>query len=1002
MRPLALRLRAFGSYGGDLEIDFARLGRHGVFSITGPTGSGKSTIFDAIVYALYGDLPGFRTDSHVRSQYADPATATSVTLVFEADGREWEVERSPAQPRPRRRGDGPPVTEGSRVVLRERGAGGGLARTAAVTAELLRLVGLTKAQFEQVVLIPQGRFEEVLKAETRDRANLLARLFPVDVYQRTTEALKRAAAGHRDAYESLRTGSAALVEQIRGDVLHALRQAPDGAAPAGPGYPSTDPGSFDPAELDDHVAVLVRLDADLDAARDAARDTAQHARAWREDAEAAAGRWDRWQDDLAVAAGFPGEVAADHGVAERLARARAVARVRPALDQWRAATEVVERTTHRRARLGDELGVLWDDAYDRSSTTTAADAAGLATTVAADAGALEAADAVHAELVGRRARLDADDRALADRLVGVERAETALVAAEGEIAAARDALASALARAATRADVDVRVRELERAVEVAGRRVDAERRVATCERAVAEAVAEESAAAAFADGVRRAWRAGLAGRLAAHLVDGEPCPTCGSPDHPVPAVPTAGAPGDDELQAAEDALAARASTCQDRRVALAGATTEAAALAGAGDPEALRVDLDAAAAALAVATGAADEAARLSGEIETRVLAWESAREAAARDRLDLERDRAAHGAAVAQWDRERNAYVAVHGALAPVTDAARRRRRLADALDALAGVLREAEGAGDRAAQSMEVLAPTLAEFGVDHPGALAAWDRPVDEIDADARALERRAEARREVEGRIARYADEGGPTERPDPVPLVEAERTAVDRHEDLVGRSAVVTSRIASIRAARASLDEATTAMEEARTRKDEAETLANACAGLGAGPVGTKVSLEHWVLAYYLRQVLTQANSRLDTMTGGRYALELSQEVTDGRKPWGLDLSVLDAETGQTRPATTLSGGETFMAALSLALGLADVVSAGSNYSIGALFVDEGFGSLDGESLDTVVDVLRSLQDGGRMVGVISHVQELQAAIPNGITIAATNRGSAATVHYPEG
>ena len=111
--------------------------------------------------------------------------------------------------------------------------------------------------------------------------------------------------------------------------------------------------------------------------------------------------------------------------------------------------------------------------------------------------------------------------------------------------------------------------------------------------------------------------------------------------------------------------------------------------------------------------------------------------------------------------------------------------------------------------------------------------------------------------------------------------------------------------------------------------------------------------------------------------------------------------MLDAETGQTRPATTLSGGETFMAALSLALGLADVVSAGSNYSIGALFVDEGFGSLDGESLDTVVDVLRSLQDGGRTVGVISHVQELQAAIPNGITIVATNQGSAARIHYPE-
>ena len=137
------------------------------------------------------------------------------------------------------------------------------------------------------------------------------------------------------------------------------------------------------------------------------------------------------------------------------------------------------------------------------------------------------------------------------------------------------------------------------------------------------------------------------------------------------------------------------------------------------------------------------------------------------------------------------------------------------------------------------------------------------------------------------------------------------------------------------------------------------------------------------------------------MTNGRYAMDLSGEQADGRRPWGLDISVRDAETGQSRPATTLSGGETFMAALSLALGLADVVSAGSNYSIGALFVDEGFGSLDGDSLDSVIEVLRSLQDGGRMVGVISHVQELKDALPNGITIVSTNQGSDATVHYPD-
>jgi exonuclease SbcC len=166
-------------------------------------------------------------------------------------------------------------------------------------------------------------------------------------------------------------------------------------------------------------------------------------------------------------------------------------------------------------------------------------------------------------------------------------------------------------------------------------------------------------------------------------------------------------------------------------------------------------------------------------------------------------------------------------------------------------------------------------------------------------------------------------------------------------------------------------------------------------------VATKLSLENWVLADYLRRVLFQANSRLAMMTDGRYALELADAVTDGRKAFGLDLAVFDVNTGQSRAATTLSGGETFMAALSLALGLADVVSSGSNREMGALFVDEGFGSLDSESLDAVIDVLRSLEDGGRIVGVISHVEELKQALPSGITIEPSNHGSVAEVHYPE-
>ncbi|MGA2835277.1 MAG: SMC family ATPase [Acidimicrobiales bacterium] len=1003
MRPLTLRLQAFGSYAGELEVDFARLGRHGVFSITGPTGAGKSTIFDAIVYALYDDLPGYRSDSHVRSQYADPSTPTSVTFSFEADGSEWVVERSPAQPRPRKRGDGAPVPSDSRVVLHRVGAdGGGLTRKSTVSEELLRLVGLTKAQFEQVVLIPQGRFEEVLKADTKDRAALLGRLFPVDVYRRTTEALKVSAAAHRDTYETLCAGSAALVEQIRADIVLALAQAPDTVDAPSADDASLAADAFDPGALDGHRTALGHLASDLSTIRDEARAAADAARARREAAETQAARWDRWQADLVAARDFPQQVAADRVARDALDRSRTVARMAPALDQWRSASDTLERTAPERSRLVAAIDRAWVDGYDRDALGAAVGAGSLAAALAADAAVLESADAAHDDLIRRRADLAAGDAALAARDAEGSLAGSALEAAEAVVDATREELAGAVARSAGRAAAEVLVADLDRSLDAASKRVDAESLVAACDRALVGAATAEQEATAHLAALRVAWRAGLAGRLAGHLVDGEPCPTCGSTEHPAPARGTQDAPTDDDLRTGEEALAQRTADCQERRLELARATTAAASLEGTGEPDELRARLVGARAALDAITAAEADAGRLGTEVERLVRSLDEERRAAAQLLVELEGQRATLAAAHAQWDRERDVFVAAHGALAPTTEAARARRRLAEETAALSEVLRESEAAAERLAQGLAMLTPTLEEFGIDDPAGLGQWSRSGQEIDDEALALDRRDAVRREVEDRIARYVEDGGPVERPDPAPLADAERAAVVLLEDLVGRVAVVTSRIASIDGARDALVAAGGAIEEARRAKEEADTLAAACAGLGTGPVGTRVSLENWVLAYYLRQVLAQANLRLDAMTGGRYALELNREYTDGRKPWGLDLSVLDAETGQSRPATTLSGGETFMAALSLALGLADVVSAGSNHTIGALFVDEGFGSLDGESLDTVVDVLRSLQDGGRTVGVISHVQELKDALPNGIAVESTNRGSAATIHYPEG
>jgi exonuclease SbcC len=493
----------------------------------------------------------------------------------------------------------------------------------------------------------------------------------------------------------------------------------------------------------------------------------------------------------------------------------------------------------------------------------------------------------------------------------------------------------------------------------------------------------------------------LAGRLAEHLIDGRPCPTCGATDHPDPATLTDDTPGDDELEAAEVDSIARSEERQRLEVSVGEARGKLESLAVIDDVADLDARLAEARCELEAIDVAVGDQAVHRAEVERLAKLEATLAEDVDRRRSEVDGLAGALAERRSRWTADRNAFVEEHGAFDSTADRADRLGSLVAAIEELAGNLEAITVAGAARDGHRTALSCSMVEFGVDDPAGLERWARTPDQIRATRRQLDDRAEHRRLVTARINTYVAADGPELEPDVGPAVEAEQRAAASHDDLVGRAAAMAARLGSLDAAIAELGEGSEAIARALVAKEEADTLAGLCAGLGSGPDASRLSLKNWVLAYYLRQVLAHANSRLHTMTNGRYALDLSGEHADGRRPWGLDISVRDAETGQSRPATTLSGGETFMAALSLALGLADVVSAGSNYSIGALFVDEGFGSLDGDSLDTVIEVLRSLQDGGRMVGVISHVQELKDALPNGIEIVSTNHGSDATIHYPD-
>lgn len=1000
MRPLRLVLTAFGSYAGELEVDFARMGRHGVFAITGPTGAGKSTIFDALVYALYGDLPGFRVDGNVRSHYASPGTTTRVVLELEAHGEVWRIERTPTQLVPRKRGEGPPIErKGSVVLSRCDDLAGGLTRKADVDRRVVELVGLTKDQFEQVVLIPQGRFEEVLKADTKDRAALLRRLFPVDVFARVTEALRAIADERRRVHEEAESAQRAQLDAVGRALVDLVDQLPDDLVPDDLAAAAAS-GALVAEELAGLAASAGEAVGGLGVRVEQARARADAARRARDDAQAALERWTQWQDDLRTAAGFADEARADEDEARALGTAAAVAPLRPAVDGWRRATEELGGLVDARDGHVRAVDERWVDAYDRAALASPTAAARLAAEADADAHRLEDAAEALDRLAREAEELAEEAQALAARRDGLETAENRLRGDRVALGDDRRRLAGLVGvvrqlqpvRAAHQADEEA-LESARRRARAAAALADARRRADTTAGALEQA--EQSAIA-----VRTAWRDGLAGRLAAHLVDGAPCPTCGSPDHPAPASPHPGAPDDDALESAEAELeeARRAHGDAEQAVATVEATWTTLG-EGPGVVEA-EAAAEASGRRLAVLEQVAARHASFEEEVRRRADAYDRGVASVEQTRRELDTDLARHDERQQGHVRARAGHEARHGAVASPRADAEARRALAEAVRALAQTVVAVDRAENARDNHAEAVAGAVERLGLAGPGELATRFLPDDELRRRQAELAERSDRRRQVRDRIAAYVAADGPAEQPDPLPLQERLRAAEGDHADLVGRAAVAKRHLESMRAAPSLLSEALGALEEARRSYEQAQTVAQLCAGQGGTGVAARRSLEHWVLATYLRQVLAQANARLAVMTGGRYSLRLDDGPADGRRLSGLDLAVFDVNTGQVRPATTLSGGETFMAALSLALGLADVVSGGANRQMGALFVDEGFGSLDPQALDGVVEVLRSLEDGGRIVGVISHVAELNQALPNGITVVGTTHGSVATLSYP--
>ncbi|MFF3090595.1 AAA family ATPase [Streptomyces nojiriensis] len=992
MRLHRLAVTAFGPFAEPQEIDFDALSGAGIFLLHGPTGAGKTSVLDAVCYALYGSVPGPRQapGTSLRSDHAAAHTPTEVTLELTAGGRRLEITRRPEQERPKKRGTGTTRDKAQSWLREHTGAGWEpLSRShQEIGEELEQLLGMSREQFCQVVLLPQGEFARFLRADEAARGRLLGRLFDTRRFA-AVEALlgerRRAAEAKVRAGDEKVLHTAQRLAQAAGDSAD-LRAWPM------PGHQPGDPG----------LAEAVRAWAAV--ARCAARerlDVADYALAAVESRHAAARRaaedareLDRLQRRHAETLRRAALLAAAEPDRDRvrglLDRARRGALVAPALELRGAASAAHLTAAHAETSARAQL----PPALKEAGAEQLADVEQRLREALGALGAAQRAEQRSAEIGRERADLERESRAAEEQhqesAEWLERWDATRTALQERVDAAQ--------QAATLAE------QLAGRLEPARMQLNAARRRdeldADAARAAAELLTlrEESAAA------RERWLElkearlrGIAAELAEALVAGEACTVCGSAEHPAPARP---APGHVD-RAAEDAAHAHSERAEQARAAVErrlAAAQEARAEAAAAAGEAATAELLDLTADLSARHAAAHAAA--AGLHAAREQLARAEREHATRsaDRQGAETRAAARASRREALDREQ---AGLEAELALVRDGAptvaARARTLEDRVRMVSGAatsLRRAETTAARLKEADDQLADAAFKAGFDTVEAAADAVLP----EYERTALQHRLDAWQAEEALLADRRRETGAAEAaalPPAAPDAADAYAATAAAKLRTAGSAADAARVRCTELDRLSrqAEQELRALGPLREAYDRVARLAGLTAGTSADNE-RKMRLEAYVLAARLEQVAAAATVRLLRMSGGRYTLVHSDARAGGRGRSGLGLHVVDAWTGRERDTATLSGGETFFASLALALGLADVVTdEAGGMRLDTLFIDEGFGSLDDQALDEVLDVLDSLRERDRSVGIVSHVADLRTRVQAQLEIVKQRGGS---------
>ncbi|WP_394216463.1 AAA family ATPase [Brachybacterium vulturis] len=1003
-----LHLTGIGPFAGTVQIDLAALGASGMFLLEGPTGSGKSTILDAIVYALYGQVAGsVSSGDRIRSQFAPPTEASVVDLVFETASGIYRVRRRPEFHRPKLRGTGTTKEQAKAVLWRigspqliqdviadTAGGGGGVEAIATrideVGREIQRAVGLTREQFTQTVLLPQNEFARFLRAGTGERQAVLQRVFGTETYaavEKQLEEMRKQARREVDAaQQTLGTALARFTEAA------ALQEEPVGVLEEHAAALRLDPLA---ALAEEHLAAVTARAEEAGGAAEQAGIAEQAARTAAESATTARKRIDRRRELDALAERLSTQKPALETARTALQRDETARPVVEVLRRRDAATAKAATAVEALAQLASTTAPqqrtvvdLLEEEDAATQLVAAADDATAAAGTLQDLVELEAAlPARTQKLTERREQLTAAMPALAvltEQLEARPARRTAEVTARD--AARKDALALGDARLA--------LRTAEERQQAAAAAAAQQKQVETAREQVAATLRTAQERAAREAELRRRRFAGIAAELAVDLEAGEACPVCGALEHPHPAGAAEDAVGPEQVEAAEEErrAAEAAHSRAEQEHALAG--QELARLrdaAGELTPETATTAVDAAKAQVETARTAEKQAAAL----EEALTAFDQETERLTRgketDALGVERERTAIEETARALEADRTRVAEARGEDDSI--AARRRGHLdrARAATTLREALRVRADAEQRAGELAEeaetaLTASGLATAEVARAAVLAAEERERLQKLVQARAVDESRLADALAEEGIAEAEATEEAREQAEAVVVATGEKLTAARaaSQEAAGIAARLRGIAERAAAARAALG---TASEQVRTISEDAGiTVRVADLATGRSSDGERVQLSTYVLMWRLDAVIEAANVRLALFSGSD--LELLRDTgARGARKTGLDLLVLDRRTDQVRVPETLSGGETFFVSLALALGLADIVMGeAGGVQMETLFIDEGFGSLDPETLETVVREIGRLAESGRVIGIVSHVGDMKAQIAEQIHV----------------